>query len=311
MKITIIADIHIKLGQKNVPTAWQSDRFKMLAEQVNKTNPTTIVIAGDLLDVADPSIEEIGLMYSFLKSLKCSHEIILIPGNHELTSKKNDCYSSIQEMLTDLGIKVISQFENYLGIDFIPYNVIKDEWPAPTSNICITHVRGEIPPHVKPEIDLSKLSAYKYVFAGDLHSHKNSQLNIIYPGSPMVTSFHRNRVSGSNGLIILDTETETYKWLELDLPQLIRKTVSSVEDMVPGDYDHIIYELEGSIEDLKSIEGNDLLDKKVVKGISTPATLNMTGNLLEEVQEYLSQILSIEDVSEYITLLEDIKGEQS
>lgn len=303
--------MHIKLGQKNVPAAWQADRFKMLAEQVNKTKPATIVIAGDLLDVADPSLEEVGLMYSFLKALKCSNEIILVPGNHELTSKKNDCYSSVELMLHDLGVKVIREFETYLGIDFIPYNIIKDEWPAPKSNICITHVRGEIPPHVKPEIDLSKFSEYKYVFAGDLHSYKNSQLNIIYPGSPMVTSFHRNRISGSNGLIILDTDTETYEWLELDLPQLIRKTVTSAEEMIPGTYDHVIYELEGSIEDLKSVEANNLLDKKVVKGISTPATLNMTGNLLEEVQEYLNQILSIENVSEYLTLLEDIKGEQS
>ena len=57
-----------------------------------------------------------------------------------------------------------------------------------------THVRGEIPPHVVPEVDLERFDKFKTVFAGDLHAHENTQRNIVYPGSPMTTSFHRNEV---------------------------------------------------------------------------------------------------------------------
>ena len=61
-------------------------------------------------------------------------------------------------------------------------------------NICFTHVRGEIPPHVKPEMDLELFAKYDLVLAGDLHSYENSQKNILYPGSPVTTSFHRHNV---------------------------------------------------------------------------------------------------------------------
>ena len=56
-----------------------------------------------------------------------------------------------------------------------------------------THVRGEIPPHVKPEVDLDMFEDFPVVFAGDLHAHSNTQRNIVYPGSPMTTSFHRSK----------------------------------------------------------------------------------------------------------------------
>jgi DNA repair exonuclease SbcCD nuclease subunit len=307
----VIADLHIKLGQKNVPKAWQTNRFMMLAEKLNTAKEllgaTALIIAGDLLDVADPSLEEVGLMYDFLSALAFK-ELILIPGNHEMVSKQEDSYLYIEKLLSSLKVKVIRKFETYKGVDFIPYNIIKDEWPAPQSKVCITHVRGEIPPHVKPEIDLDKFNAYTWVISGDLHSYTNSQRNLLYPGSPMTTSFHRNRASGSNGFIFLSDQLVP-SWHELDLPQLIRKTVTDPALIVADKYDHVIYEVEGSMEELKNLQGSELLDKKVVTGVSAPATLNMTGDLLEEVEEYLTSILRIEDVSPYLTLLEDVKGE--
>jgi len=50
-------------------------------------------------------------------------------------------------------------------------------------------------PHVKPEVDLDRFEDFPVVFAGDLHAHSNTQRNIVYPGSPMTTSFHRKEVS--------------------------------------------------------------------------------------------------------------------
>ncbi|WP_227495548.1 hypothetical protein, partial [Pseudomonas aeruginosa] len=72
----------------------------------------------------------------------------------------------------------------------VPYSYIKKKstWDNLPAVPVFTHVRGEIPPHVKPEIDLSWLEKFPFVFAGDLHSHQNTQGNIVYPGSPMTTS---------------------------------------------------------------------------------------------------------------------------
>ena len=63
-----------------------------------------------------------------------------------------------------------------------------------TKKPLFTHVRGEIPPHVKPEVDLDRFEDFPVVFAGDLHAHSNTQRNIVYPRSPMTTSFHRTEV---------------------------------------------------------------------------------------------------------------------
>lgn len=305
MKYIFIADVHIKLGQKNVPKDWQRNRFDLLAEELCKHGAKYLIIGGDLLDVANPSLEEIGLMYRFLKKLSDNFvEILLIPGNHEMLTKKVDCFTLIPEMLKDLHVRLINKFETIDGIDYIPYNILADNF-TPKSKIAVTHVRGEIPPHVKSEVDLEKFSSYETVFAGDLHSYKNSQLNLEYPGSPITTSFHREEVKGSNGFFILETANidpffYSYEWVELKLPQLIRKTVSNEEDMLKTPYHHTIYELEGELEDLAKVKNSELLDKKVTKNVSAPATLNMSNIIEEDLVEYLSKVLKVEDVSALI-----------
>lgn len=305
--ILFIADVHIKLGQKNVPEVWQWKRFIQLAEEVNKLNPELVVIGGDLLDEADPSISEVGLMYEFLTLIKADK--ILIPGNHEMVDKRKDCFAKLETMLSATGTMLVNSFMSIDGIDYIPYNDLKVDWPKTTNKVAFTHVRGEIPPHVKPEIPLERFDIYDKVFAGDLHSHTLCQRNIYYPGSPLSTSFHRKRVKGGFGVFLIDPKTYEHEWVELDLPQLIRKTVSSTEEMLPTSPDHTIYELEGSFDELKAAGNSELLDKKVVKGISTPPTLNLTGNLSEELAEYLTEILNVTEIERYVSLLEDLTND--
>ena len=66
--------------------------------------------------------------------------------------------------------------------------------------------------------------------------------------------------------------------------------------MVPTDYHHTIYELEGDIADLSSVANSDLLDKKVVKRKTEAALiLDKDMTIEEELVEYLSYILELED----------------
>ena len=155
-----------------------------------------------------------------------------------------------------------------------------------------THVRGEIPPHVKPEVDLDRFEDFPVVFAGDLHAHSNTQRNIVYPGSPMTTSFHRNEVQ--TGYLLINPSDWSWRWDPFDLPQLLRKTVSDPSEMTPTDYHHTIYEIEGDIQELANVKNSELLDKKVVKR-SSEATLVMNKEMTiqEELVEYLTYILEI------------------
>ena len=75
---------------------------------------------------------------------------------------------------------------------------------------------------------------------------------------------------------------------------MIRKTVTSSEEMTATNFDHTIYEVEGDIQDLAGVKNSELLDKKVVKRKSE-ATLIMDKDMTvqEELVEYLTYILEI------------------
>ncbi|WP_293317172.1 hypothetical protein, partial [Phenylobacterium sp.] len=138
-----------------------------------------------------------------------------------------------------------------------------------------------------------RFDKFKTVFAGDLHAHENTQRNIVYPGSPMTTSFHRNLVK--TGYIVIDPDW-SWTWHEFNLPQLLRKTVSNPDEMVQTDFHHTIYELEGDMGDLSNVQNSDLLDKKVIKR-KTEAQLILGSDMTieEELVEYLSYILELEE----------------
>jgi len=181
------------------------------------------------------------------------------------------------------------------GFNVLPYadlhrknsiEAFDTKWPL------FTHVRGEIPPHVKPEVDLERFEDFPVVFAGDLHAHSNTQQNIVYPGSPMTTSFHRNIVE--TGYLLINDKDWSWMWDRFDLPQLLRKTVQDPAEMIPSTYHHTIYELEGDIQDLSKVKNSELLDKKVVKR-STEATLLLSKEMSieEELAEYFTYILEL------------------
>jgi DNA repair exonuclease SbcCD nuclease subunit len=297
MKILFSADWHIKLGQKNVPVNWAIARYNSFFEQIHSLEEDVDlhIIGGDIFDRV-PTLDELELYFEFIS--KVSVETIIFDGNHEATKKNKTFFSSLVEVtqrLNPLVTIVDESYEDSRGFSILPYCDLhkKDSIEILNSNLPVfTHVRGEIPPHVTPEVDLERFARFPVVYAGDLHSHSNTQKNIVYPGSPMTTSFHRNRVS--TGVIIALMEDNDWYWEELKLPQLIRKTVSSEDDMVQEFYDHVIYELEGDLGDLSKVSNSSLLDKKIVKR-STEAALVLGNNLSigEELVEYLTYILEI------------------
>lgn len=297
MRILFSADWHIKLGQKNVPTSWARSRYQSFFDKLKELEDTVDlhIIGGDIFDRV-PTLDELELYFSFVKSVNI--ETIIYDGNHEATKKNSSFLTILSDVSTNLNknVRVItSSYEDARGFSILPYCELhkKDSIEKLNPSLPLfTHVRGEIPPHVTPEVDLDRFSAFPIVFAGDLHAHSNSQRNIIYPGSPMTTSFHRSKVS--TGVLRIDDWKP--EWIDLDMPQLIRKTVGTTDEMIPGIRDHIIYELEGDMRDLAKVANTELLDKKVVKrNIETSLVLDKSMTLAEELVEYLTYILEISE----------------
>jgi len=296
--ILFTADWHIKLGQKNVPMAWACSRYKMFFEQieeaVEKHGVTLHIIGGDLFDRV-PSMDELTLYFDFIKNTKV--ETVIYDGNHEATRKHRTFFDNLIKVTSQLNPLVTVITDTYRSRDWaiLPYADLhkKNSIEDIDTEILFTHVRGEIPPHVVPEVDLERFDKFKTVYSGDLHAHENTQRNIVYPGSPMTTSFHRNIVK--TGYLIIDNSYD-WTWHQFDLPQLLRKTVESEEDMVQTDFHHTIYEIEGDVSDLSNIKNSELLDKKVIKR-KTEATLVLSKEMSmeEELNEYLSYILELNE----------------
>ena len=299
--ILFTADWHIKLGQKNVPEQWARNRYSMFYEQVHKLEEKVDlhIIGGDLFDRL-PNMAELELYFEFVKNVNVN--TIIYDGNHEATKKHHTFFDQLRSVTEAINPKVKIITESYLdkeyGFGILPYTDLHKKNSVESfygdTDILFTHVRGEIPPHVKPEVDLGRFKRFEYVYTGDLHSHSNTQGNLIYPGSPMTTSFHRNEVS--TGYLLIDPTTWGWTWHEFELPQLIRKTVLDPSDMLQTDYHHTIYEIEGDIQQLSQIQNSDLLDKKVVKR-ATEATLvlDKEATIEEELSEYLTYILELDE----------------
>lgn len=289
MKILFLADLHIHYPKK-VPKEWQYNRFMLLAEEINKVECDFVLLGGDTLDSAKPSTAELELFFDFLAKIERNGG--LYSGNHEMQTKKHSILWDLRsEIERSTNFKVLGSNAYGKDFDVVDYPNIHAPY-VKHNDVCFTHVRGAIEPHVKPEVDLSIFSEYRAVFAGDLHSNENSQLNIFYPGSPLTTSFHRTRATKSNGMYLINTEPLSYDWINLShLPQLIRKTVTSTEEMVATDYDYTIYEVEGSIVDLMGMENMDLLDKKINNVVTKDSKLELkTLSLNAQMQLYLKEI---------------------
>ena len=293
--ILFTADWHLKLGQKNVPLPWACSRFDLFFDEIRNIElfVDMHVIGGDLFDRI-PTMDELTLYFDFVQNV--SIPTFIYDGNHEATKKNKTFFSNLKRATQNVNelVTIIDTTTEFEWGTILPYCDLHKKGAIEKCNPnkpLFTHVRGEIQPHVTPEVDLDRFKKFKKVFAGDLHAHSNTQRNIIYPGSPMTTSFHREVVK--TGYIII--HEHTWEWKEFDLPQLLRKTITSEEEMIATDYHHTIYEIEGDVADLANVKNSELLDKKVVKR-SSESTLDLKDMTIdEEVIKYLSAILNLTD----------------
>ena len=310
--ILFTADWHIKLGQKNVPMEWACSRYKLFFESIYDIEQYVDlhIIGGDLFDRV-PSMDELTLYFDFVKGV--SIPTVIFDGNHEATRKNKTFFTNLKRVTEQLNplVEVVTETRYQGEWAILPYADLhkKNSIENIDAEYLFTHVRGEIPPHVTPEVDLERFDKFKIVFAGDLHAHENTQRNIVYPGSPMSTSFHRNEIK--TGYLLIDDDW-SWTWHKFDMPQLYRKTVTDPAEMIPTDFHHTIYEIEGDVTDLANIKNSELLDKKLLKKTSeSTLALLKEMSIEEELALYFTEVLNLEQdkISKIIGVFSDYSKE--
>ena len=316
LKILSSADWHILLRKKKVPYAWQENRFKLMFAKLRELESSCDVhiIAGDIFD-KKPEPDEICLFLSYVNSV--SIPTFIIPGNHEATKKGESFfeYFTQDNAITNSNVHIFTKNGRHevdgVGFQFFPYGEMQiGNIPQYVEgDILVTHIRGEVPPHVTEEFDFEKIRQWPLTLLGDLHfRHKYKDFNIYYPGSPLNTHFDRDskRKYGVDIFNFIDSANYSIDFVDLQLPKLIRKTVSKQADIIPHHYDHVIYEITGSIDEVSKIENSDLIDKKIAIQPSEDSKLDLRNkSLVEELEEYLSYI-KIEDKAKILTEFKDL-----
>jgi DNA repair exonuclease SbcCD nuclease subunit len=310
MKIISSADWHVNLHKKKVPQAWQVHRYELFFEKLHKLEDQCDihVISGDLFDT-HPRTDDTALLFSYLNAVTIP--TIVIPGNHEATSKGHSFWehfkrdnvitNSLVHIITDNSrIEILGQ-----GFQAFPYGSVQtDKLPvAVPGDILVTHIRGEVPPHITAEYDFDKLRPWKLILLGDLHfNHKYSSYPAYYPGSPVNTSFDRTD-KNSYGVDIINfnsIDDYTVEFIDLALPKLLRRSVKAGESMKPDPYHHVVYEVTGSIDELAKVEKTELLDKKLVQTSSTEATLDLSNKSIHEELELWLKHTGFSDVEQVL-----------
>lgn len=300
-KILCSADWHILLHKKKVPYDWQVARFRQMFRKLIALEQRCDVhiIAGDIFD-KKPEPDEICLFLSYINSVTIPTYII--PGNHEATRKGESFfeYFTQENAIKNENVHVFTRngraTVDGTSFQFFPYGEMQIG-NLPTyveDDILVTHIRGEVPPHITPEYDFSLLSPWGLCLLGDLHfNHRYGDTNCYYPGSPLNTTFDRDesRQYGVDIYDVIDSRNYTREFVDLDLPKLIRKKIAVGEEMLEDAINHVVYEVTGSLDQLAKIENSDLLDKKMVEKPTENSTLDLKGkSVYEELEIYLNHI---------------------
>lgn len=301
MRILQVADIHINLHKKKIPYEWQTNRFKALFDKLLELEKDcdVVVIAGDIFD-KKPEPDEICLFLSYANSV--TKPTLAIPGNHEASTKGNTFLEHFETEYAINNSNFILKTKNSRieingqGFQLFPYGEMQIG-NIPTyvdGDILITHIRGEVPPHITAEFDFDKIKAWPLTLLGDLHfQHKYKDYNVYYSGSPINTTFDRsdNREYGVNIIEYTDDTNYTVNFHSLNLPKLIRYTVDVGTELVKDTYHHIVYEVTGTIDKLSKIQNHELLDKKIAEKPQENSVLDLSDKTLkQELEAYLTFI---------------------
>ena len=111
MKFIHTADWHLGNRMHDVDRRAECRFFlNWLKEEIVKQNAETLIIAGDVYDVINPSSDAENLYYSFLASLNgtCCRNVIIVGGNHDSGAKLD----SSREILEPLNIHVVGSIAN-------------------------------------------------------------------------------------------------------------------------------------------------------------------------------------------------------
>lgn len=288
MKVAIVGDVHLTLRKYK---EFEEKRFKLLIDELIKSKPSKIIFAGDLLDNARPSLEELQLVYYALSKIEAEGiKVVIISGNHEALSIDTCTY----DLIMNNGKNYIN--DKYLSgtnIRCVGWTSVKTTKHKNTQDILVTHLRAN---HglLKEEFNIKLLSDnYKLVFMGDLHFRYSPYNNVHYTSSPYSTKFTNSNLE-DYGYIMLEDDTCEWEYISLNLPCKVKVkcNFSDVTGLIKSFKNHLLkLEVSGTIEELESLptEDNVIYNKVVQESLNTIITNNSNTDVIDTLLVHIKE----------------------
>ena len=210
-----MGDPHLKITKFDLAI-----RFLKEVEEVEKReNPDLTVFLGDLFDShAVVRSEIMGEFRSYL--LRHKRPRVYVLGNHDQFTPRDSKYHALQTFsnLYD-GFHVVDKTQDLYGMTFVPYIHLFSEFPKETLPICIAHQTfiGADYGYTNADAGVDAEAVSADVIVGG-HVHKRQSFGkVIYPGSAFAQGI--NDIDQDKGLMMFDTDTYQYRFIETSLPQ--------------------------------------------------------------------------------------------
>lgn len=262
MKILTFGDLHfhpyhqfshpVEFGY-TVRLQEQINTCKEISSKILDLKPDLVCCGGDVFHtwsmvdtiVLDAVTEGLHIIDEACKKIGKKFNIIV--GNHDQISDNNMSSNSLRPFKYYPNIVLHEKMEEdeQNNIVYIPYVMessrvksfieeIKDK----ENKVVLTHLDFLGAKYSETIVDQSgndvkMFSCFKKVIGHHYHLPQKLGKNIIFPGSPQVFSFNEPRTCLTRGLIMYDTELDSFERIKLNVPDWIRLDDSdSIADVV-------------------------------------------------------------------------------
>lgn len=342
-KIAIISDLHFG-KKKNSEIMLESQNkffYNQLFPYLRTNDIKDVIVLGDIFDSRD--LINVKIMNEVYKLFTNDFQFHIIVGNHDLYHTNSNDITSLKFLHKFSNVLLYSDIIeiNFWNkkILFVPWVIDEHEFCKSIDSysadyvMCHADINGFNMTREKISdnqgMSANSFSNFSKVFSGHFHAFQNKQFDktlITYVGSPY--QLNRGDIGDKRGFIILDTDTDTFEFIE--------NTVSNKFIKIEYPNEIIESELENNFVDIivdEKLLGDDVnkyLDKinkikladechiivrKDQSYLDDTIQLDVESKSIQQIlTDYVDIQDGVEDKKSVITILEqlynDVRGEE-
>ena len=342
-KIAIISDLHFgKKKNSEIMLESQSKFFyNQLFPYLRTNDIKDIIVLGDIFDSRD--LINVKIMNEVYKLFTNDFQFHVIVGNHDLYHTNSNDITSLKFLHKFSNVLLYSDIIeiNFWGkkILFVPWIIDDIEFSKSIDSyssdyvMCHADINGFYMTKEKvsdnQSLSPSSFDNFSKIFSGHFHSYQSKLFNntlITYIGSPY--QLNRGDIGDKRGFIILDTNSNTFEFIEnnksskfikLEYPtEIIESELENnfvdiiVDEKLLGDD---VNKYLDKINKIKLADECHIIVRKDESYLDDTIQLNIESKSIQEIlNDYVDIQDTVEDKKSVITILEqlynDVRGEE-